>query len=160
VPNTPPLRKRTLCKKVRGGFIRLPLPRLLRHHFSGQLAGMKTAGGRIRNHRAHPPGNRAHGAGDRIRSRLLDTPQHYPRRKSELSVSSGRTGHRRLHHNLLRPEATRRREARQLDSDDDRQGLVHDPPPLQPTRTILRQDLATERDPTGDVIENLFTLSV
>ena len=83
MPNTPPLRKRTLCKKVRGGFIRLPLPRLLRHHFSGQLAGMKTAGGRIRNHRAHPPGNRAHGAGDRIRSRLLDTPQHYPRAGSQ-----------------------------------------------------------------------------
>jgi hypothetical protein len=44
---------------------------------------MKTAGGRIRNHRAHPPGNRAHGAGDRIRSRLLDTPQHYPRAGSQ-----------------------------------------------------------------------------
>ena len=160
MPNTPPLRKRTLCKKVRGGFIRLPLPRLLRHHFSGQLAGMKTAGGRIRNHRAHPhqPGTWC-GRSDQI-SLARHAATLPARRKSELSVSSGRTGHRRLHHNLLRPEATRRREARQLDSDDARQGLVHDPPPLQPTRTILRQDLATERDPTGEVIENLFTLSV
>src|SRR5215469_3885985 len=33
---------------------------------------MKTAGRRIPNRRAHPPGNRAHGAGDRNRSRLIN----------------------------------------------------------------------------------------
>src|SRR5215471_15152207 len=32
---------------------------------------MKTAGRRIPNRRAHPPGNRAHGAEDRNRSRLI-----------------------------------------------------------------------------------------
>jgi hypothetical protein len=31
------------------------------------------------------------------------------------------------------------------------QGLVHDPAPLQPAATVLRQDLAAERDRTGRV---------
>jgi hypothetical protein len=50
----------------------------------------------------------------------------------ELSLARRRAERRRLHDGLLRSEAARRRQARQLDSDHARQGLVHDPAPIQP----------------------------
>ena len=42
------------------------------------------------------------------------------------------------------PEATRRREARQLDSDRPEERLVRDPAPLQPARTVLHEGMAPE----------------
>ena len=71
---------------------------------------------------------------------MLDTPQRYPRAGSQSYPSPAAEAEpRRLHDRLLRPDAAARHQARQLDSDDARQGLVHDPASLQPARTILRQ---------------------
>ena len=36
---------------------------------------------------------------------------------------------------------------------DPKQGLVHDPAPLQPARTVLHQGVAAERDRVGEVVE-------
>ena len=47
------------------------------------------------------------------------------RRQPELSVARRRSGRRRLHDDLLRPDPAGGREARQLDPDHARQGLVH-----------------------------------
>ena len=73
------------------------------------------------------------------------------RRQPELSVARRRAGRRWLHDGLLRPDAARGREARQLDSDHARQRLVHDPAPLQPARTVLHQEVAAERNRVGEV---------
>ena len=49
---------------------------------------------------------------------MLDTPQRYPRAGSQNYPSpAAEAGRRRLNDDLLRPEATRRRQARELDPD-------------------------------------------
>ena len=76
---------------------------------------------------------------------MLDTPQRYPRAGSQNFPSpAAEAGARWLHDRLLRSDAAGGSETRQLDPDDARQGLVHDPAPLQPARTVLRQILAAE----------------
>lgn len=73
------------------------------------------------------------------------------RGQPELSVPRRRTERRRLHDGLLRSDPACWYQAGQLDSDDARQRLVHDPAPLQPARTVLRQDLAAERNRAGEI---------
>ncbi len=90
---------------------------------------------------------------------MLDTPQRYPaRRQPELSVARRRS---RAPTARRRSTSARRSltgvEARQLDSDDARQGLVHDPAPLQPARTVLHQGLAAERDRIGPLSQSRST---
>ena len=53
-------------------------------------------------------------------------------RQPELSFARCRSECRRLHDDLFRSDPARGRQARQLDSDHARQGLVHAPAPLQP----------------------------
>ena len=62
------------------------------------------------------------------------------RRQPELSVARRRSGRGRLHDDLLRPDPAGGREARQLDPDHARQGLVHAPSPLQPARTFFTKE--------------------
>ena len=66
------------------------------------------------------------------------------RGQPELSVACRRSRTGRLHDRLLRSDAAGGNQTRQLDPDDARQGLVRDPAPLQPARTVLRQILAAE----------------
>ncbi len=73
------------------------------------------------------------------------------RRKPDVPVTGGRGERGRLHDGLFRPNQASRRKGRQLDPDDARQGLVHDPASLQPGGVVLRQDLASERDRIGPV---------
>ena len=90
---------------------------------------------------------------------MLDTPQRYPRAGSQSYPSpAAEAERRRLDDGLLRPDAARRRQARQLDPDDARQGLVHDPAPLQPARAVLRQELAAERDRAREIAHHQRTL--
>src|SRR5215471_19179896 len=79
------------------------------------------------------------------------TPRLPARWQPELSVVRRRTERRRLHDGVLRSEAARRRQAGQLDPDDARQGLVCDPAPLQPTRAVLYEGVAAERDRDGSM---------
>ena len=73
---------------------------------------------------------------------MLETPQRFPRAGSQTYPSPAAVAERRwLDDRLLRPREARRRQGRQLDSDDARQRLVHDPAPLQPEGAILRQEL-------------------
>ena len=81
---------------------------------------------------------------------MLDTPQRYPRAGSQSYPSpAAEAERRRLDDGVLRSRAARGRQARQLDPDHARQGLVHDPAPLQPARAVLRQAVAAERDRDG-----------
>ncbi len=73
---------------------------------------------------------------------MLATPQRYPRRKPDLSVARRRGQCRRIDDDLLQSHAARRSQTRQLDSNDARQGLVHDPAAVQPNGIILYQDVA------------------
>jgi Protein of unknown function (DUF1254) len=68
------------------------------------------------------------------------------RRQPVLSDTGSDRRQRRLHDRRVRPGAARGYPGEQLDPDDGRQGVVPDPAPLQPTRFVLRQELAAERD--------------
>ena len=82
---------------------------------------------------------------DNMTRSMLDTPQRYPRAGSQSYPSpAAEAERRRLDDGLLQPDAARRRQARQLDPDRSEQRLVHDPAPLQPARTVLRQEMAPE----------------
>jgi len=55
----------------------------------------------------------------------------------------------RRNDDLFQPHTAERRGSRQLDRDRPEQGLVYDPPPLQPSPIVLRQELAPERNRVG-----------
>ena len=59
------------------------------------------------------------------------------RRQPELSVARRRGRGRRFDDGLFQPDPAGRREARQLDSNRSQKGLVRDPAPLQPHRTVF-----------------------
>jgi hypothetical protein len=82
---------------------------------------------------------------------MLDTPQRHPRAGSQSYSSPCRSRPRWLDRHLLRPDAAARRSARQLDSNRPEERMVRDPSPLQPTRTVFLQGMASERDPAGPV---------
>ena len=87
---------------------------------------------------------------DNMTRSMLDTPQRYPRAGSQSYPSpAAEAERRRLDDGLLQPDPAGRREARQLDSDRSQKGLVRDPAPLQPDRTVLHQGVATERSRIG-----------
>ena len=86
---------------------------------------------------------------DTMTRSMLDAPQRYPRRQPELSLTRRGSQRRWLDDGVLRSDAARRGEARQLDPDRARQGLAGGPAPLQPARTVLHQGVAPERDRTG-----------
>jgi hypothetical protein len=75
-----------------------------------------------------------------------DTAALPPRREPVLPDPGGDRERRRLHDRHVQPGATRRQLGGQLDPDRPWQGLVRAPAPLQPTRPVLRQELAAERD--------------
>ena len=76
---------------------------------------------------------------------MLDTPQRYPRAGSQsYPTPAAEAQRRRLDDDLLRPDPARRGQARQLDSDRPEERLEHAAAPLQPARTVLHQDVATE----------------
>ena len=78
---------------------------------------------------------------------MLDTPQRYPRAGSQsYPIARRRSGRRRLHDDLLWADAACGCQAGQLDPDNARQGLVHDPASLQPPGAILHERMAAERD--------------
>jgi hypothetical protein len=89
---------------------------------------------------------------DNMTRSMLDTPQRYPRAGSQSypspAAEAGPDGSTVV---FLRSDAARRSQARQLDPDDARQGLVRDPAPLQPARAVLRQVVAAERDRIGPI---------
>jgi hypothetical protein len=63
---------------------------------------------------------------------MLDTPQRYPRAGSQSYPSpAAEPERRRLDDGILRSDSAGRGQARQLDPDPARQGLVHDSAPLQ-----------------------------
>ncbi len=64
------------------------------------------------------------------------------RGQPDVSLAGGDGRRRRLDDRVLLADAARGRRPRQLDPDDARQGLVHDPAPLQPAPVVLRQELA------------------
>ena len=87
---------------------------------------------------------------DNMTRSMLDTPQRYPRAGSQSYPSpAAEAERRRLDDDLLRSDPADRHQARQLDSDRSEKGLVHDPAPLQPARTVLHERVAVERDRTG-----------
>ena len=83
---------------------------------------------------------------------MLQTPQRYPRAGSQTYPSPAAVANADGSTTVyFGPIEARRREGRQLDSDDARQGLVHAAAPLQPAGIVLHQDLASERDRTREV---------
>ena len=82
---------------------------------------------------------------DRQTRSMLQTDQHLPAPRQP--VRHGRDQPRRLHRPLLRAHGAGG-QGEQLAPDGPRQGLVDDPPALQPLAGVLRQDLATQRDRT------------
>ena len=82
---------------------------------------------------------------------MLDTPQRYPRAGSQSYPSpAAEAERRRLDHGLLRPDAAARRRSAATGSRPIPEGLVHDPAPLQPARTVLHEGVAAERDRAGE----------
>lgn len=83
---------------------------------------------------------------------MLDTPQRYPRGGSQSypspAAEASADGSTTVCFGPKQPEGIKRGN---LDSDDARQGLVHDPAPLRPARTVLHQAVASERDRAGEV---------
>ena len=77
---------------------------------------------------------------------LLQTDKPVPEHQRPLHRPPHRSQRRRRH--PLRTRTTRRRR-RQLATNDPRQELVPDPPPLRTTRSLVRPNLATRRNPTG-----------
>jgi hypothetical protein len=76
---------------------------------------------------------------------MLDTPQRYPRAGSQSyptpAAEPNPDGSTTVY---FSPKQPRGGQARQLDSNHARQGLVHGPAFLQPARTLLQQELAPE----------------
>jgi len=68
---------------------------------------------------------------------MLDTPQRYPRAGSQSCVLPAAESNPMGRRPLLQPKAAGGAGTRQLDSDHARQGMVRNPPPLQPARTVL-----------------------
>ena len=83
---------------------------------------------------------------------MLDTPQRYPRAGSQSypspAAEANADGSTTIYFGPTQPEACKRGNWIQTDPD---KGLVHDPAPLQPARTILHQGVAAERDRVGEV---------
>ena len=69
----------------------------------------------------------------------------------ELSLTRRRRQRRRRDDRVFQPDQARRREHGQLDSDRSEERLVHDPPSLQPARTVLYQEVASERNRTREI---------
>ena len=79
---------------------------------------------------------------------MLQTDQQFPSmgsQKKGIVINAGQ-----IRGCLVRTESAGRKR-RQLGPDRSRQRLEYDPPPLRPARTLLRQDLAAERDRTGEM---------
>ena len=74
---------------------------------------------------------------------MVQTDQKSPER--EQPEQGAEDERRRVGGCLFRP-ARPERAREQLGADDSRQGVVHDPAPLRPARTVVRQDLATGGD--------------
>ena len=86
---------------------------------------------------------------------MLDTPQRYPRAGSQsYPTPAAEAERRRLDDGVFRPDQARRRERGQLGSDRSEEGLVHDPAPLQPARTVLHEGVAAERDRAGAIVRD------
>ena len=84
---------------------------------------------------------------------MLDTPQRYPRAGSQSypspAAEADADGSTTIYFSPTQPDGVR---PGQLDPDDAGQGLVRGPAPLQPARAVLRQELAHQRDRTGEVV--------
>ena len=77
---------------------------------------------------------------------MLQTDQHLPRLGSQSgTVETNSDGSIDIYFGPSRP----RRQGEQLAPDRPRQGLVDDLPAVQPAPSVLRQDLAAQRDRTG-----------
>ena len=74
-----------------------------------------------------------------------------PGRQPGVPLTRGGGRSRRLHRRLLLAHPARRRRPGQLDPDRPGEGLVRHPALLQPAAALLRQDLESRRDRTGDV---------
>ena len=83
---------------------------------------------------------------------MLDTPQRYPRAGSQSypspAAEPNADGSTTVYFGPTQPAGVKRGNWIQTDA---RQGLVHDPSPLQPAGTVLHQGMAAERDRTGEV---------
>jgi hypothetical protein len=77
---------------------------------------------------------------------MLQTPQRFPRAGSQSYPTPATTANGDGSTIIVFGPERRSDSRRQLDPDDGKQGLVPDPAPLQPTRFVLRQVLAAERD--------------
>jgi hypothetical protein len=89
---------------------------------------------------------------DNMTRSMLDTPQRYPRAGSQSYPSpAAEASADGIDDGLFRADTTRRRQARKLDSNHSRQGLVHDPAPIQPARTVLHKRVAAERDRASEL---------
>lgn len=76
---------------------------------------------------------------------MLDTPQCYPRAGSQTypspAAEPNADGSTTVHFGPIQPQGVKRGN---WDPDGARQGLVHDPAPLQPSRAVLHQGMAAE----------------
>ena len=76
---------------------------------------------------------------------MLDTPQRYPRAGSQSypspAAEASADGSTTVYFGPTQPEGVKRGNWIQTDPDE---GLVHDPAPLQPARTVLHQGMAPE----------------
>ena len=84
---------------------------------------------------------------------MLDTPQRYPRAGSQSYPDArrrSRTPTARRPCISARPSPTASSDGNWIQTDP-KQGLVHDPAPLQPARTVLHEGVAAERDRAGEV---------
>ena len=90
---------------------------------------------------------------DNMTRSMLDTPQRYPRAGSQsypVARRRSRTPTARRRCTSVRTSLPGVKRGNWIQTDA-RQGLVHDPAPLQPARALLRQELAAERDRVGSV---------
>ena len=85
---------------------------------------------------------------------MLDTPQRYPRAGSQSypspAAEADADGSTTVYFGPTQPGGVKRGNWIQTMPE---QGLVHDPAPLQPARTVLRQGVAAERDRIGEMTQ-------
>jgi hypothetical protein len=88
---------------------------------------------------------------------MLQTPQRYPRAGSQSypspAAEPNADGSTTVYFGPKQPEGVKRGNWVQ---DHARQGLVDDPTPLQPARTVLHEGMAAERDRIGSVSWSIF----
>ena len=86
---------------------------------------------------------------------MLDTPQRYPRAGSQSyptpAAEASADGSTTVYFGPTQPDGVN---AGNWIQTDPKQGLVHDPAPLQPARAVLHEGVAAERDRVGP-LDNL-----